>query len=652
MSGFEVAGIVLGSIPLLISALEHYGDGVRTIQKWRKYESELRSVVRNLKTERVKLLNVCEKLLDGLVPASMVDTMVEDPFGGLWQEQEIKRKIRVRLWRSWDAFEDTANAMKAAIDEAMEKLDAGSKGKQTEGSSVMRELKRVTFTLKRSAYTELLSTVRDGVSNLESLTNMSIDLEPKRRARSDVRFLSILRGLSASLYRAVSSSLACACKHKVLMRLSTWSADITPEHDEEDIIQDLKFRLALSSESGRSAAPNNPQEQSTETSLSSQTISWEEILLQANTAPQRHAATDGSAALSRAIAGCAPVRPATKRLKSVSFASFKSTTVTAATKSSTLVSAAQRNKSVQQQAGEAPLISNLMSKMTIEVASVALSSVGSGLDLCGQLRKVSALGAQRSQEEKMDCYGVVFDPDAGSKSETRRSYSVYPVPKLMAEPSSSWRVVSLREVLEGKDGLPPLGYRNRLQLAVFVAKSVLQFYKTAWLPETPSSRNVFFIIQNLKKEGRDSSLSSSYYEHAFVMAGSGGTSGKNEQSGFMLLIRNPTLLALGVLLIELEKNKTLDSMRLPEEVFGGGENKTGGAGNLVSDYMTAQRLLKEVEQTRSNYGSAVRRCLDCEFRTVGGSGADIGKLDLESEDLRQEVYAGVVALLEEDLGRI
>ncbi|KAK4213298.1 hypothetical protein QBC37DRAFT_440899 [Rhypophila decipiens] len=624
MSGFEVAGIVLGSIPLLISALEHYGDGVRTIQKWRKYESELRSVVRNLKTERVKLLNVCEKLLDGLVPASMVDTMVEDPFGELWQEQEIKRKIG-----------------SAAIDEAMEKLN-------TEGSSVMRELKRVTFMFKRPAYTELLSTIRDGVSSLESLTIMSIDLEPKRRARSDVRFLSILRGLSSSLYRAVSSSLACACKHKVLMRLSTWSADITPEHDEEDIIQDLKFRLALSSESGRSAAPNNPQEQSTE---NSQTISWEEILLQANTVPQRHAATDSSAALSRAIAGCAPVRPATKRLKSVSFASFKSTTVTTATKSSTLVSTAQRNKSAQQQAEEAPLISNLMSKMTIEVTSLALSSVDSGLDLCGQLRK--ALGAQ-SQQEKVDCYGVVFDPDAGSKSETRRSYTVYPVPKLMAEPSSSWRVVSLREVLEGKDGLPPLGYRNRLQLAVFIARSVLQLYKTAWLPETPSSRNVFFVIQNLKKDGRDSFLSSSYYVHAFVMAGSsGGTSGKNEQSGFMPLIRNPTLLALGVLLIELEKNKTLDSMRLPEEVFGGGENKTGGgARNLVSDYMTAQRLLKEVEQTRSNYGSAVRRCLDCEFRTGGGTGTEFGKLDLESEDLRQEVYAGVVALLEEDLGRI
>jgi hypothetical protein len=28
MTGFEVVGVILGAIPLVISALEHYGDGV------------------------------------------------------------------------------------------------------------------------------------------------------------------------------------------------------------------------------------------------------------------------------------------------------------------------------------------------------------------------------------------------------------------------------------------------------------------------------------------------------------------------------------------------------------------------------------------------------------------------------------------------
>lgn len=127
VTGIETVGLVLGALPLLISALEHYGDGVRTIQKWRKYERELHSVVRNLKTERVKLQNVCEKLLDGLVPASRIDSMVEDPLGKLWQEEDTQKKIRHRLWRSWDVFEQTVHDMNLAIEETMEKLGAGTK---------------------------------------------------------------------------------------------------------------------------------------------------------------------------------------------------------------------------------------------------------------------------------------------------------------------------------------------------------------------------------------------------------------------------------------------------------------------------------------------------------------------------------------------
>lgn len=33
MSGFEIAGAVLGSLPLIISALEHYSDGVHIISR-------------------------------------------------------------------------------------------------------------------------------------------------------------------------------------------------------------------------------------------------------------------------------------------------------------------------------------------------------------------------------------------------------------------------------------------------------------------------------------------------------------------------------------------------------------------------------------------------------------------------------------------
>lgn len=134
MSGFEVAGVVLGTIPLVISALEHYKQGISTIRKWRNYDRELRSLIRNLETERVRFQDVCEKLLVGLVPPRQIETMVEHPFGPAWHEDEVQAKIEARLWRSFNIFEEIVNDMGEATREMVAKLDLQPDGKVSTSS--------------------------------------------------------------------------------------------------------------------------------------------------------------------------------------------------------------------------------------------------------------------------------------------------------------------------------------------------------------------------------------------------------------------------------------------------------------------------------------------------------------------------------------
>lgn len=117
MSGFEVAGIVLGSIPLIVSTLENYYDGVRTIQRWRKASTVLLILINDLDNERLRLQNICEKLLNGLVPSRQIDAMVESPMGELWLEKDTQQKIRARLWRSWDVFEKRMVSIQQATEE-------------------------------------------------------------------------------------------------------------------------------------------------------------------------------------------------------------------------------------------------------------------------------------------------------------------------------------------------------------------------------------------------------------------------------------------------------------------------------------------------------------------------------------------------------
>ncbi|KAG7291261.1 hypothetical protein NEMBOFW57_001273 [Staphylotrichum longicolle] len=199
MSGFEIAGVILGSLPLLIPAIEHVRKGLST----RRYDQQLQSLVRNLNAERVKLQNVCEKLLDGLVPPSQIRLMISEPLGDLWRDEDTARKIRARLWDkdSYEAFETAIQSISTSVEDLATKINT-----QRERQASL--LKRGAFALQRTSYTETLTELKDNISNLVTLTSQSIDLEPSRRVRSYSRFLMILQNLSKSLYRAIQSSLA------------------------------------------------------------------------------------------------------------------------------------------------------------------------------------------------------------------------------------------------------------------------------------------------------------------------------------------------------------------------------------------------------------------------------------------------------------
>jgi len=52
MSGFEVAGVILGAIPLLISTLEHYRSGKGAASSFIKFHGHLDTLIFRLKLQR------------------------------------------------------------------------------------------------------------------------------------------------------------------------------------------------------------------------------------------------------------------------------------------------------------------------------------------------------------------------------------------------------------------------------------------------------------------------------------------------------------------------------------------------------------------------------------------------------------------------
>ncbi|KAK4192365.1 hypothetical protein QBC35DRAFT_247714 [Podospora australis] len=436
MSGFEVAGAILGSIPLLIAILKHYSEGVYVLQRWRNYKRELQFLIRNLENERVRLQDLIEKLLYGLVPPSQLEVMIASPMdGSYWRSEAVQRKVRVRLWEAYDVFEETIREVMAAIDEMTTRLNAQDDGK-------VSEFRRGIFTLRRSSYQDLLKRITDGIGSLENLTNRNIELEPSRRVRSRLKLVRILRDLSNSLYRALRSSFDCECSHHLGIKLDRRSdVVIMPGDDEETILCGLAFQFAVSS---RSKAKTQQV--------------WQELIAKA--------ARLSSATMSP-HSPPTPEPPAKRRKKGVRFTFSSSTACSSST-----------SRVVQTQVNGQPVFPGT----SMTTGTHALQHITSKLNPCNLLQRPTGC------IEHSGSFGVVID----SQPQADRKYEVSPCLRLNG--TVPWTAISLREVLEQQSSsrLMPLCFRDRLRLAVVVSSSVLRFYGTPWPPEVLDSRKVLF----------------------------------------------------------------------------------------------------------------------------------------------------------------
>ena len=123
MTGVETAGLVLGSIPLVVSGLEHYADGVSTITKWWRYKRELSSLVRVLDAEYARFLGTCEILLQDLIPPNDLKWLLENPQSSQWNDKSLDQKLKMRLGRSYSPYMNSVEDMASAVEVLKAKLE-------------------------------------------------------------------------------------------------------------------------------------------------------------------------------------------------------------------------------------------------------------------------------------------------------------------------------------------------------------------------------------------------------------------------------------------------------------------------------------------------------------------------------------------------
>lgn len=180
MSGgpLEIAGLLLGGLPLLLLAL----DTRAALRRWRR--PELRALARALRTEQARLQNVLEKLLRDIVPDALVAPMVADPFAcALWGAPAVAEKVRRRLGgRDYELFGECVEGVGEVVRELRGLLGGfGGEGVEVRVVGRVSPVERVRWVVRRGECLELMERLREGVAGLEGLVVGNMELERGRR---------------------------------------------------------------------------------------------------------------------------------------------------------------------------------------------------------------------------------------------------------------------------------------------------------------------------------------------------------------------------------------------------------------------------------------------------------------------------------------
>ncbi|KAL8904553.1 MAG: hypothetical protein Q9171_007011 [Xanthocarpia ochracea] len=183
--------------------------------------------------------------------------------------------------------------------------------------------------------------------------------------------------------------------------------------------------------------------------------------------------------------------------------------------------------------------------------------------------------------------------------------------------------VSLQSLLCNSHHLPLLAKRK---LAVILALSLLQLHEGLWLGKEWSKRQISFFYAT------DNTID---YQRPYVTTRFDG----NDQAepDFSFFHRNASILALGILLIEIHMGKPIELYRTPKDLTN------GIMINANTDWTVADRTVKSLDDCSLGYKDAIQTCLDTSWVPAGQ------RVSLDDASTRNGFYNDVVRPLEDEV---
>ncbi|KAL8829825.1 MAG: hypothetical protein Q9170_006005 [Blastenia crenularia] len=565
MSGFEVAGVVLAVFPILIDGLNHVVDGIETAKRWKRYKVELKDYADILESASVYFFDTLDELLGDIVTSEEEVALLLDNPGGLpWKRIEYEERLRKRLDRSYNPYFKTVSKLAQALKSMCEGL-----GVDNAGAVKWDDYTTLEREMKRLKMTFSRSAYKELLDDIRRANQDLREFTHQNIALEPVKKRRSRRPIAdLRLVRKYAVSL-----YQVLMTDQTWNCTCKMYHLASLRLEARPRLLENGIDLAQRHAFRILLSVAKEVTDTTSAVRWQDIEIFPSV--ESHSS----------VKVTPPQRDVhrTQPARGVRFAPEHPTHPTRFPNDG----------------------NHFTDTTTIEMANIE--------SFC------NALCASDTEQCPREI-GLLVD-----KSNEKVQHKIYRADTITALQTSSR---SLEDLLSSpKESDEGLSRKDRLQIAVILASSVLQLDGTAWLKSGWSSNDIFFHSKN----GR---ISNAYPYLSWQPCCTAETPYSLESLRIgNHMIRSDILLALGLTLVELCFGKTLAEMCKSDDV---GETET------ATRLKTATRLHNRIyDEMGLPYGDVVRRCLFQLF--------DVRELSLDIEEVQQKVFELVVTPLVDDL---
>jgi len=234
MSGFEIAGIILGALPLVISAIEHYESNLDRITVFFKWQDELDKTLRELWILHSSYEMTLRDFLGGIVCDEYLDKMLASHDSPHWKDAEVHHELRRKLGAAYNVYDYTIREMAGYMTTLASHLDI-DRNKTSSANDLEAILlahrpapspqshpkfefrRRVKFTIKRERIRHLLAQVKECNDRLGSFIEKADKLDQTNLYQtSDRRWkpclgipLHQIHSHAIRLHQVLSNALTC-----------------------------------------------------------------------------------------------------------------------------------------------------------------------------------------------------------------------------------------------------------------------------------------------------------------------------------------------------------------------------------------------------------------------------------------------------------